>query len=66
MRPERAILTVALLAAFAGGAKHDRERDEIRCIADVLDLARLYQDVLLKRTSLDAARVMALIRQGAW
>lgn len=64
MNPEsqRAILAIALHAAFADGAKHDREREEIRRIADALasdvgapDLARLYQDVLLKRTTLDAS-----------
>lgn len=64
MTPEqqRAILTLALLAAFADGEKHDREREEIRRIAESLahdtgtpDLARLYQDVLLKRTGAEAA-----------
>lgn len=64
MHPEQqhAILTFALSAAFADGAKHDREREAIRRIADSLaseagapDLTRLYQDVLLKRASLDQA-----------
>jgi len=64
MNPEqqRAILTLALFAAFADGEKHARERDEIRRIADALaadagapDLMRLYQDVLLKRASLEGA-----------
>ena len=65
MNPEqqKSILAIALYAAFADGAKHDREREEIRRIAESLggeaqgaaDLARLYQDVLLKRVSLDAA-----------
>ncbi|MDP2794007.1 MAG: DUF533 domain-containing protein [Sulfurisoma sp.] len=64
MNPEqqRAILAIALHAAFADGAKHDREREEIRRIAASLggdagapDLARIYQDVLLKRIGLDAA-----------
>ena len=32
----RAILTIALLAAFADGQKHERERDEIRRIAEGL------------------------------
>ena len=63
MNPEqqKSILTIALYAAFADGAKHDREREEIRRIAESLggeagaaDLSRLYQDVLLKRVSLDA------------
>ena len=59
---QQSILAIALFAAFADGAKHDREREEIRRIAESLggeteapDLARLYQDVLLKRISLDAA-----------
>jgi len=64
MNPEqqKSILAIALYAAFADGAKHDREREEIRRIAESLggeagaaDLARLYQDVLLKRVSLDTA-----------
>ncbi|MEW5906669.1 MAG: DUF533 domain-containing protein [Elusimicrobiota bacterium] len=62
MTSQHAILAVALHAAFADGAKHDREREAIRRIADSLageagapDLARLYQDVLLKRTSLEQA-----------
>ena len=49
-------LTIALFAAFADGAKDEREREEMRRIAESLadeagapDLARLYQDVLLKR-----------------
>lgn len=62
MNPEQqqSILAIALFAAFADGVKHDREREEIRRIAESLggsdapDLARLYQDVLLKRVSLDA------------
>jgi uncharacterized protein (DUF697 family)/tellurite resistance protein len=64
MNPEqqRAILTLTLFAAFADGDKHAREREEIRRIADALaadagtpDLMRLYQDVLLKRASLESA-----------
>jgi len=59
---QQAILTIALLAAFADGQKADAERDAIRQIADSLGhepggagLARLYQDVLLKRASVAAA-----------
>lgn len=59
---QKTILTIALYAAFADGAKDDREREEIRRIAESLanetatpDLARLYQDVLLKRIDLAAA-----------
>ncbi|MDO5103323.1 MAG: TerB family tellurite resistance protein [Lautropia sp.] len=57
----KATLTISLLAAYADSHKHDRERDEIRRIAEGLagsaeiNLASLYQDVLFKRTSLEAA-----------
>ena len=54
-----AILTIALFAAFADGVKDEREREAVRGIADSLsgengapDLARRYQDVLLKRVTL--------------
>ena len=59
---QKAILTIALFAAFADGIKDEREREEVRRIADALadlaeapDLARLYQDVLLKRITLESA-----------
>lgn len=60
---QQAILTITLLAAFADGMKDDRERDEIKRIAESLAgadgaaaLTRIYQDVLLKRVTLrDAA-----------
>ncbi len=62
---DSALLTIALFAAFADGAKHEHEREEIRRIADALtgsqtgdgapDLRALYQDVLLKRISLSDA-----------
>ncbi len=57
----QAILTISLLAAFADGQKHARERDAITRIADGLGQAEgvhmptLYQDVLLKRVGLDSA-----------
>ncbi|MFT3850023.1 MAG: DUF533 domain-containing protein [Propionivibrio sp.] len=72
MTPEEqeSILAVALLAAFSDGAKDDREREEVRRIADSLDsesetvdMARLYQDVLLKRLSL-AKATAALTDEG--
>ena len=60
--PQISILTIALLAAFADGTKDDAERDEIRRIAQSLggdagltDLPRIYQDVLLRRTNVQAA-----------
>ncbi|MDO5086140.1 MAG: DUF533 domain-containing protein [Comamonadaceae bacterium] len=57
----QSILRVTLLASFADGAKHDRERDAIRDIAQNLgqsegvNLPSLYQDVLLKRVTLEEA-----------
>ncbi len=59
---QKSILTIALLAAFADGNKDDAEREEIRRIAQSLagdagmaDLPRIYQEVLLRRTSVQAA-----------
>jgi len=72
MNPQEqgALLAIVLHAALADGSKHDRERDEIRRIAESLsgeagsaDLGRVYQDVLLKRVSLDA-RIGALTDAG--
>ncbi|RMX07858.1 GTPase [Corticibacter populi] len=57
----QATLTISLLAAYADSHKHDREREQIRQIAESLasssgiDLPALYQDVLFKRTSLKNA-----------
>lgn len=57
----QAIVTIAVLAAFADGDKHDRERDELRRIAeglgraDGVHLPTLYQDVLLKRVDTASA-----------
>ncbi len=61
---DSALLTIALFAAFADGAKHEDEREEIRNIAESLsgenapDLRALYQDVLLKRVGLADATGM--------
>ena len=59
---QRAVLAIGLHAAFCDGVKDERERSELRRIAESLaaeastpDLARIYQDVLLKRVSLEAA-----------
>ena len=56
---KEAILLIALLAAFADGAKDDRERAEIRRIAEALsgevNVAALYQDALLGRRSVAEA-----------
>lgn len=57
----QAILTVSLLAAFVDGRKHERERAEIKRIAEALSgadgvqLPSLVQDVLMKRVSLATA-----------
>lgn len=54
----RATLTVCLLASYADGEKHDREREQIRQVAEGLtgdqqvNLPGLYQDVLLRRVQL--------------
>ncbi|MBL8524635.1 MAG: DUF533 domain-containing protein [Betaproteobacteria bacterium] len=58
---QKAIITIALLAAFADGNNNDTERAEVKRIADSLsqssgaDISSLYQEVLLKRASLDSA-----------
>jgi uncharacterized protein (DUF697 family)/tellurite resistance protein len=62
---QKAILAIAIHAAFADGAKDEREREEVRRVAENLadetsraDLARLYQDVLLNRLPLAAVAAM--------
>ena len=60
MAPEetRAILALCVLASFADGEKHGREREEIKRVAHrfsdsgAVHLSTLYQDVLLQRTTL--------------
>ncbi len=69
MNPEqqKSLLAIALCTAFADDTKHDREREEICRIAEFLggedgapDLARTYQDVLLKRVTQEStAAVLA-------
>ncbi|WP_129641350.1 YcjF family protein [Peristeroidobacter agariperforans] len=61
-REQEAVLTIALLAAFADGAKDDREREEIKRIAESLSgeagapqMSQLYQNVLLKRVNVSQA-----------
>ncbi len=55
---QKSILTLCLMAAFADDAKDERERTEVKRIAESLsgdaslNLAALYQDVLFKRVSL--------------
>lgn len=57
-----AILSIAVLASFADGKKAEVEREQIRNIMESLqtegtqlDLAKLYQDILLKRIDLATA-----------
>ncbi|MDA7419143.1 DUF533 domain-containing protein [Xenophilus arseniciresistens] len=72
MNPQdsRSIVTLCLMAAFADGSKHDREREEVRRIAESLaqagdiHLPSLYQDVLLKRQTL-ASVAASLQDEGA-
>ena len=57
---QNALLTIALLAAFADGSKGDAERAEVRRVAESLgdaqiNMAALYQDVLLKRATVASA-----------
>jgi hypothetical protein len=64
---QRALLVIGLHAAFSDGVKDDRERLELRRITESLadesgtpDLARIYQDVLLKRVSIEAATAVLI------
>lgn len=57
---QQAILAIALMAAFADGDKHDREREEVRAVADALaaagevDLPSLYRQVLTKAVTIES------------
>lgn len=56
----RYVLAICMLAAFADGRKDERERDELKRMTDgfgeaAINLAALYQDVLLKRITLEQA-----------
>jgi len=57
---QRAILTLCLMAAFADGGNSDRERAELKRIADTLgadsalDVSAIYQEVLLRKPDLAA------------
>ena len=58
---QKSIITIALLSAFADGNNSDRERAEVKRIADSfsssgdMNISAIYQDVLMKRASLDVA-----------
>ncbi len=59
-REQRAVLTLCLMAAFADGGNDEKERAEIRRIAESLgsegaiDVAAIYQEVLLNKPDLVA------------
>lgn len=64
-----AIFTLCLMAAFADGEKHEREREQIRKIAESfrgseVDLSALYQEVLLRKPE-PAALAARLSTPGA-
>lgn len=68
MNTERAILSIAMLAAFADGTKDDNEREHVKQFAEQLgasaiELMGVYQDVLLGRVAL-ADAVAALTEEG--
>jgi uncharacterized protein (DUF697 family)/tellurite resistance protein len=55
---QQAVMTLALLAAFADGRNEDREREELRRVAEALgtsNVPTLVQDVLLRRVSVETA-----------
>jgi uncharacterized protein (DUF697 family)/tellurite resistance protein len=64
----QAILTLSLMAAFVDGDKHDRERAEVKRIAealarsDAVHLPSLVQDVLMRRV--DLAGTAAALRSA--
>jgi len=55
----KALLSIAMLAAFADSQKQDREREEVRRVAESLggdlNVAAVYQDVLLGRADVASA-----------
>jgi uncharacterized protein (DUF697 family)/tellurite resistance protein len=59
MEERQAVMTIALLAAFADGRNEDQERAELRRVGEALgsslNMAALVQDVLLKRASVETA-----------
>jgi uncharacterized protein (DUF697 family)/tellurite resistance protein len=68
MNTERAILSIAMLAAFADGAKDESEREHVKQFAEQLgsssvELMGVYQDVLFKRITLNNAAT-ALTDEG--
>jgi uncharacterized protein (DUF697 family) len=56
---QKSLLSIAMLAAFADQSKTDRERDEVRQVAESLgsdlNVAAIYQDVLLGRAAVESA-----------
>lgn len=65
LEQQKSILTLCLMAAFADGNKDEREREQLKQIAEslagaggsaaALNIPQLYQDVLFKRVTLDSA-----------
>jgi hypothetical protein len=51
---DAAIAAICVMAAFADGQKNDAERERLRGVLDGAALAAVYQQVLLKRTTLEA------------
>jgi uncharacterized protein (DUF697 family)/tellurite resistance protein len=60
-KDQQAIITIALIAAFTDGTNTDAERAEVKRVADSLsasgemNIAAIYQDVLMKRATVDTA-----------
>ena len=57
-KEQQAVMTIALLAAFADGRNEDREREELRRVAEALgtsNVPALVQEVLLKHVSVSDA-----------
>lgn len=69
-KEQQAILAISLLASFADGNKDEREREQIKQIAEGLapdgdiNMTALYQDVLLKRRTLELSVAQLETKEG--
>ena len=69
-KEHQAILAISLLASFADGNKDEREREQIKQIAEGLapdgeiNMTALYQDVLLKRRTLEQSVAQLESKEG--
>lgn len=69
-KEQQAILAISLLASFADGNKDEREREQIKQIAEGLapdgdiNMTALYQDVLLKRRTLEQSVAQLETKEG--